>query len=97
MSRVATSFKTITESGVLDCTSIRDDDTTWDEVEGRDCTITIEPRPRYCDRGNWIAKLHPRGELALEIDGSDGWPRYYFSLDRMMEEIGAWLKKRGQL
>jgi hypothetical protein len=66
------------------------------EVEGRDCTITIEPRPLYCDRGHWIAKLHPRGDFASDIDGSDGWPRYYFGWEAMTSEIAAWLDARGQ-
>lgn len=69
----------------------------WYEVEGRDCTITVESRPYYCDRGNWLAKLHPTGALALEVDEADGWPRYYFDKKRMFEEIGAWLLKRGQM
>lgn len=69
----------------------------WWKVEGRDCEITIEARPSYCDRGNFIAKLHPRGRLALEIDHQDGWPRYYFSWNSLVSEIEAWLAKRGQL
>jgi hypothetical protein len=71
----------------------------WWEVEGKDCTISVEPRPAYCDRGNYIAKLHPTpgSMLAREIDAHDGWPRYYFTWNCMVEEIAAWLKKRGQL
>ena len=69
------------------------------EIQGRDCTITAELRPFYCDRGNYIAKLHPNpgSALALEIDASDGWPRYFFDRDRMFEELSAWLHKRGQM
>lgn len=67
------------------------------EIRGRECSISLEPRPVYCDRGNWIAKLDARGELALSIDWADGWPRYYFDLDRAKQEIQAWLEKRGQL
>ena len=63
--------------------------TGWFEIEGRDCSITLEPRPTYCDRGNWIAKLHARGFLKDEIDHSDMWPRYYFDLDRAKLEIEA--------
>lgn len=66
------------------------------EIGGRECQITLEPRPYYCDRGNWIANLHPTGKLALEIDGADMWPRYYFDLERAKLEIEAWLVKRGQ-
>lgn len=66
------------------------------EIKGRECTITLEKRPHYCDRGNWLAKLHPAGSLLLEIDGQDGWPRYYFDQTRAEQEIEAWLLKRGQ-
>lgn len=69
----------------------------YQEIAGKQCLITLEPRPSYCDRGNWIAKLHPVGELAREIDGQDMWPRYYFDEQRAKLEIEAWLKKRGQL
>lgn len=67
------------------------------EITGRHCTVTIEARPHYCDRGEWIAKLHPTDLLALEIDNQDGWPRYYFDFDRAVAEIAAWLTKRNQL
>jgi hypothetical protein len=69
----------------------------WYMIEGRECQISLEPRPSYCDRGSFIAKLFPRGGLALEIDAADGWPRYYFDFDRALLEIEAWLVKRGQL
>lgn len=69
----------------------------WWEIEAKDCTISIEVRPPYCDRGSYLAKLHPSGELAREIDFADGWPRYYFDPLRMMQEIEAWLVKRGQM
>lgn len=65
-------------------------------IVGRECSITLEPRPSYCDRGDWIAKLFPRDELFLDIDSQDGWPRYYFSLDAAKSECVAWLKKRQQ-
>ncbi len=65
-------------------------------VVGRECEITIEPRPSYCDRGNYIAKLFPTGTLARDIDHQDGWPRYYFDLDRAKAECEAWLVKRRQ-
>jgi len=73
----------------------------FEEVEfvlGRECEITLERRPHYCDRGNYIAKLFPRdrSQLAREIDNADGWPRYYFDRERAKLEIEAWLIKRGQ-
>ncbi len=68
-------------------------------THGRECAITLEPRPTYCDRGNFIAKLHTLSgtPLCMDIDGQDGWPRYYFDEERAKLEIEAWLQKRGQL
>jgi hypothetical protein len=70
----------------------------WEEIAGKDCLITMEPRPYYCDRGNFLMKLHPRpgSKLALDVDGQDGWPRYYFDKGRAKREVEAWLRKRGQ-
>lgn len=68
-----------------------------ESVSGKNCTIYLEQRPHYCDRGNWVAKLfvnagaHP---IKLFIDEADGWPRYYFDYDRAKLEIQAWLTKR---
>ena len=64
------------------------------EIQGRQCLISIEPRPPCCDRGNFIAKL--TADLSLSIDDCDGWPRYYFSLDAARNECVAWLLKRRQ-
>jgi hypothetical protein len=76
-----------------------DDRGGWWMVDGKDCQVSLEQRPYYCDRGNFIAKLHPipGTELARELDHQDGWPRYYFDFDRMLAEVEAWLVKRGQM
>jgi hypothetical protein len=65
-------------------------------VVGKECVITLEPRPHYCDRGNYLAKILATGELGRDLDESDGWPRYYFDLERAKLEIEAWMKKRKQ-
>ncbi len=67
-------------------------------ILGKDCEITIEDRPSYCDRGNYIAKVFPKKgtQLAQSLDDQDGWPRYYFDLARAKAEIDAWLEKREQ-
>lgn len=69
------------------------------QIDGRDCEIYLEPRPHYCDRGNFIAKVFatPGSRLQLDLDSQDGWPRYYFDLDRAKAELEAWLVKRGQV
>lgn len=66
-------------------------------IRGKDCMIGLEPRPPYCDRGHWIAKLEVLDDCQLHIDWADGWPRYYFDLERAKAEIEAWLQARKQL
>lgn len=67
-------------------------------ISGKECEIYMQPRPVYCDRGNWIAYIEskPGSNLARDMDKADGWPRYYFDVDRAKLEIEAWLEKRGQ-
>jgi len=69
---------------------------TYEEIEGRDCFISLEPRPTYCDRGNFLAKLFITDARKLFIDDADAWPRYYMNLERAKAEIEEWLQKRGQ-
>lgn len=69
----------------------------WHLITGRECTIELARRPRYCDRGAWIATLDAWGELGLSIDHADAWPRYYFDFDRALLEIEAWMVKRRQV
>lgn len=69
----------------------------WIEIFGQHCVITIEPRPSYCDRGNYIAKIFAKpgiGPDKFYLDEADMWPRYYFDIDRAKLEVEAWLKKR---
>lgn len=66
------------------------------EIRGRECVVWMQARPHYCDRGNWLANIVAHGELGRDLDDADGWPRYFFDLDRAKLEIEAWLKKRGQ-
>jgi hypothetical protein len=68
-------------------------DRTW-EIHGRHCWIWMDARPGYCDRGRWLARLEVTSPVQLAIDHADGWPRYYFDLDRAKAEIEAWLHTR---
>jgi hypothetical protein len=50
-------------------------------------SVTLEKRPRYCDRGHWVGK-------AFGIDGMDGqdaFPRYYMNEARAKLELSEWL------
>lgn len=73
----------------------RENSATW-EIWGRHCWIWMDSRPAYCDRGRWLARVESLDHITLFIDGADGWPRYYFDLDRAKLEIEAWLKFRNQ-
>ncbi len=69
----------------------------WEQINGKNCHITLTQRPPYCDRGNYLATLfvnddaHP---IKLFIDVADGWPRYYMNKERAKLEVEDWLKKR---
>lgn len=67
----------------------------WLKVEVDQALVTIEARPYYCDRGNFIVKVFPRGDLALSLDSQDGFPRYYFGVLACADELCAWMKVRG--
>ena len=65
-------------------------------IKGKDCEITLENRPPYCDRGNYLAKIFSTNQFDLWLDAADGWPRYYFKFETAKDEILEWLKKRQQ-
>lgn len=66
---------------------------TWDGKTIGHYLIQVEPRPHYCDRGNWKVLIDHTG--ALDFDDQDGFPRYFFSLDSLKSEMEAWVNKRG--
>jgi len=52
--------------------------------------IVIQKRPSYCDRGDWIIYVH-----GLDIDGADGFPRYFFGTeDQVKAQMETWLQRR---
>ena len=67
----------------------------WLEIKVPQASITIEPRPIYCDRGNFLVKVTPEGDLALSLDEQDGFPRFYFGVLACADEIAAWMRVRG--
>ena len=64
------------------------------EINKNGAMVTLEPRPSYCDRGRWVAKIFPHDKIAYWIDEADAWPRYYFDLERAKLEIEAFLEFR---
>ena len=66
---------------------------TYLEITTELVQITIEPRPIYCDRGNFLVKAFPRSPLIV-IDREDGFPRYYFGVLACVDEIKMWMDAR---
>ena len=73
---------------------------TWEQDEygcwwlrGTRYAVWMAPRPPYCDRGQWLAHVEPL-VVPHDLDSADGWPRYYFDLDRAKAEVEAWMQKR---
>jgi len=67
-------------------------------IRGKHCMIALEPRPDYCNRGRFLAKLEVLESAKLFIDWADGWNpgRYYFNLERAKAEIEDWMRARNQ-
>lgn len=67
-------------------------------IRGKDCLIAIEHEPTNINRGPIHAKLDVLTQ-AINLEPSDGWDygRYYFDLNRAVEEIEAWLRAWNQI
>jgi len=66
----------------------------WLDIEMPNVLITITKRPGYCDRGHYGVLVETmRGkEPIMTIDGADGFPRYFFSLQRLFDELHDWIE-----
>lgn len=64
-----------------------DGDRTWE--------ILLQPRAGYCDRGRWLANVY--ADQTPVLDGQEGFPRYYFDLDRAKAELEAWAGARAAI
>lgn len=49
----------------------------------------LTERPRYCDRGHYQVNCN-----LPDIDGADGFPRYYMRRETAIQETEAWLNWR---
>ena len=65
-------------------------------LTGEMCEVHLEPRAAHCDRGRWLAHLVPKPGTPLhrDLDGHDGWPRYYMKLENAIDEITEWMADR---
>jgi hypothetical protein len=54
--------------------------------------IIIQPRPHYCDRGDWIIFVEGHNN---DIDAADGFPRYFFgTIEEAKLQMETWLNRR---
>lgn len=56
--------------------------------------IYAEPRPHYCDRGEW--KVIINSLVVSPLDDQEGFPRYYFKLQTLKDEMELWANKRAE-
>lgn len=57
--------------------------------------IWFTMRPGYCDRGRWHCCVE--AEETAGPDGQEGFPRYYFNLERGLLEMEEWIAARTEL
>jgi hypothetical protein len=77
------------------------------EKEGKQCRVEVLPIEGITINGVDMAiavghyaanvVVHPGHELDCFIDDSDTFPRYYFSREVAIEEMTAWMQRRGQI
>lgn len=57
--------------------------------------LAIQPRPIYCDRGDWTLFAEPWGQPFGTTDGADQMPRLFFgSLKMAKDQLRRFLIKR---
>jgi hypothetical protein len=71
-----------------------DNDDAFITVDLPNANIYIHRRPNYCDRGRYGFHVVPKPgkEWFLSIDHTDGFPRYFFKLQRALDEIQDWVE-----
>lgn len=62
-------------------------------AEFENVIMWVKLRPPYCDRGRYLWNAESTS-YKITIDHADGFPRYYFLIDSLVNEINAWIKKR---
>lgn len=71
------------------------DDGRWFDVAVAPVVLTVTERPPYCDRGRFLVQVESHNILAVDLDDSDGFPRYYFDPAAAATELILWLGARG--
>ncbi len=69
-------------------------DGTYADVKAKNVNICVTKRPFYCDRGRYgvIVDSIKGNEHIMDIDGADGFPRYFFNLQRLFDELHDWME-----
>lgn len=60
------------------------------DTEGVKCWIS--KRPLYCDRGMYMLNITNLPNTFGVVDGADYFPRYFFKLGNLFDELNEWLK-----
>lgn len=63
-------------------------------IELEPIKIWIMRRPDYCDRGRWLVHAESTDPALLCIDSADGFPRYYFFDECLIQELTEWIRIR---
>lgn len=66
-------------------------------VLGQVNCVTISVTLWTGDRGNYKLFIDSKDPRKCHVDGSDGFPRYYFYLGSLLQELHAWLLVRNLL
>lgn len=70
---------------------------TFISLRTADVIVWMSARPHYCDRGRVMVNVVSHNILKVDVDAADGFPRYYFSIERAKAEMADWLAARGQV
>lgn len=61
-------------------------------VRGQHCYFWLEPRPSYCNRGDWCVHVESFGKGAPK-GWKDKWPQFFFGLEVAKAEVEQWMKE----
>jgi hypothetical protein len=62
------------------------------EINAKSVFIWIDKRPPYCDRGRYLLHVENMPDKLPVVDGADLFPRYYFKMSNLFDELNEWLK-----
>lgn len=60
------------------------------EIKAGKITMIVSHRPVYCDRGRYNIFIEKTPDSLFGIDAEDCFPRYFFNLQRAIDELKDW-------